>query len=152
MSPYREHGYPGDDSWLEGSPVSKRHKYKKAQTITAVQLDLATKGFTYDKWGHEQVCKRGDWIVDNCGDIYTISSESFAATYQLVSPGRYVKTTPVWAEVAGKAGKKKTKEGFTDYEPGDYVVSNNEDGSDPYAVSKAKFEEMYELVKEDDED
>lgn len=134
--------------------MSKRRKYRKVPTITAVQLDLATRGFAYDKWGHEQVCKRGDWVVDNSGDIYTVDSDIFAATYQLVSPGRYEKTTPVWAEVARKAGKVKTKEGFTDYESGDYVLSNNEDDddhSDEYAVEKAEFEKTYELVQENDE-
>ena len=134
--------------------MSKRRKYKKVQTITAVQLDLATKGFAYDKLGHEQVCKRGDWVVDNSGKIYTVDSDVFAATYRLVSPGRYEKTTPVWAEVARKAGKVKTKGGFTDYEPGYYIVSNNEDDddhSDEYAVEKAVFEKTYELVKQNDE-
>jgi len=131
--------------------VSKCRKYRKkpSQAITAVQLNLEIEGFTYHKWGHEQFCKRGDWLVDGNGDIYTVSKESFAATYTSVSPGRYIKTAPVWAEKARAAGKVKTKEGFTDYVGGDYLVSNHEDGSDPYAVSKADFEELYELAKDE---
>ena len=90
-----------------------RRKYKKKPTsfITAVQLDLDTEGFTYNKWGGKQVCKKGDWLVNNNGDTYTVAEESFAKTYKFVSPGVYVKSAPVWAEVAEKAGNIKTKEG-----------------------------------------
>jgi hypothetical protein len=56
----------------------------------------------------------------------------------------YVKSTPIWAEVATKAGKVKTNEGVSHYEAGDYLVSNNEDGGDAYSISAAKFERMYE--------
>ena len=131
--------------------MSARGKYKKkpSQPVTAVQLDLETDGFTYEKWGGKQVCQRGDWLVDTNGDIYTVSEDSFAATYERVSAGRYVKTAPVWAEVARDVGKVETKEGPTHYEAGDYIVSNNEDGSDAYAISKVKFEEMYELADVD---
>lgn len=127
-----------------------RRKYKKRPTefVTAVQLDLDTEGFEYNKWGGKQVCKQGDWLVDNQGDKYTVSQESFAKTYEFVSPGVYVKSAPVWAEVAEKAGKVKTQEGETAYEVGDYLVSNNEDGTDAYAVSAEKFESMYVLAKD----
>ena len=37
----------------------------------------------------------------------------------------------------------KTKEGATRYEAGDYLVSNNSDGTDQYAIEAAKFETMY---------
>ena len=130
--------------------MSERRKYMKKSTsfVTAVQLDLDTKGFTYNKWGGKQVAKRGDWLVDNDGDKYTVSRDSFAETYKLVSPGVYVKSAPVWAEVAEKAGKVKTQEGETAYKPGDYLVSNNEDGTDAYAIDKEKFVSMYELASE----
>ena len=51
-------------------PVGLRRKYKKKPTsfITAVQLDLDTEGFTYNKWGGKQVCKKDDWLVNNNGD------------------------------------------------------------------------------------
>jgi hypothetical protein len=56
-----------------------------------------------------------------------------------------MKTTAVWAERATQAGSVKTKEGSTQYEPGDYLVSNNSDGSDEYAMKADKFEELYTL-------
>lgn len=129
--------------------MATRRKYKKKPTsfITAVQLDLDTEGFAYNKWGGQQLCKRGDWLVDNAGDKYTVSQESFAKTYELVSPGVYTKSAPVWAEVADKPGKVRTNEGETAYEIGDYLVSNNPDGSDAYAIAAAKFLEMYEAAK-----
>jgi len=83
--------------------------------------------------------------VDNEGSIYTVDSEVFASTYQEKSPGIYVKTTSVWAEVATEPGVVDTREGKSHYQPGDYLVFNNEDGTDAYCMSVAKFESMYEL-------
>ena len=123
----------------------QRYRKKADQFVIAVQLDLDTGGFGYRKWGADQRCKRGDWLVDNGGDIYTVDSDVFTATYRKVGPGRYVKTTPVWAEVATESGSVVTKEGKSCYQAGDYLVYNNEDGSDAYCVSTAKFESMYEL-------
>ena len=117
---------------------------RASQFVVAVQLDLDTLGFTYKKWGDTQTCKRGDWIVNNNGDTYTIDSESFARTYRSNGPGTYVKSVPVWAEVASTAGSVRTKEGATYYEAGDYLVANEETGVDAYAVSRAEFERMYE--------
>jgi hypothetical protein len=126
--------------------MSERRKYKKRpdQTVHAVRLDLETDGFTYRKWGADQRCKRGDWLVDNDGDVYTVDADSFARTYRHVGDAAYVKTTPVWAERADAAGDVTTKEGATHYERGDYLVFNQEDGGDAYAVAKADFERMYE--------
>jgi hypothetical protein len=123
-----------------------RLKYVKraSQRVVAVQLALDTAGFTYRKWGSEQRCKPGDWIVNNDGEVYTVDSASFERTYRPVGVGTYVKTTPVWAEVAREAGSVPTKEGATNYKAGDYLVFNQEDGGDPYSVSADKFEEMYE--------
>ena len=79
-------------------------------------------------------------------EIYTIEEDTFARTYRQRSPGVYFKDAPIWAEVATEAGTVETKEGTTRYEAGDYLVSNNEDGSDAYAVERDSFEEMYELA------
>ena len=130
--------------------MGMRRKYKKKPTsfITAVQLDLDTQGFAYNKWGGQQVCKRGDWLVDNDGDKYTVSEEAFARTYEFISPGVYTKSTPVWAEVADKPGKVKTNEGETAYEAGDYLVSNNQDGTDAYAIGAEKFRELYDVAED----
>ena len=127
--------------------MGKRRRYKKRpdQYVVAVQLDLDTAGFTYRKWGAEQRCKRGDWLVDNNGDIYSVDPEVFAKTYRKTGDGTYVKTTPIWAEIATEDGSVPTKEGESHYKSGDYLVYNNEDGTDAYCISAAKFESMYEL-------
>ena len=126
--------------------MSTRRRYRKRadQFIVAVRLDLEGAGFSYRKWGAEQRCKAGDWLVDNDGDVYTVDAEVFERTYRRVRPGHYVKTTPIWAEQAEVDGKVATKEGESHYRAGDYLVSNNEDGSDAYCISRDKFEAMYE--------
>ncbi len=127
--------------------MSERQRYRKkaGQSVRAVRLDLEFDGFTYRKWGAEQRCRQGDWLVDNQGDTYTIDADVFAKTYREIDPGVYVKSTPIWAVVATEAGEVETVEGVSHYEAGDYVVSNNEDGTDGYCISAAKFVEMYEL-------
>lgn len=125
----------------------QQYRKRPGNEVIAVRLDLDTEGFTYRKWGGEQRCKAGDWIVHNDGDTYTVDAETFADTYRKVGPGLYLKTTPVWAIKADVAGSIRTKEGSTDYEAGDYVVYNDADGKDCYAVSKDKFERLYEAVK-----
>ena len=128
-----------------GASRGRLRYFKRAnQSVVAVQLALEGVGFAYQKWGGTQNCKAGDWLVDNNGDIYTIDAETFARTYQQVGHGRYVKATPVWAEVAKEPGRVKTKEGSTEYAPGDYLVFNEEDGGDAYAVEASTFEAMYE--------
>lgn len=123
----------------------KRYRKKADQYVVAVELKLETEGFIYRKWGAEQRCKRGDWLVDNGGDIYTVDREVFAATYRQVAPGHFIKITPIWAEVAAEPGVVKTKEGASHYDAGDYLVSNNEDGTDAYCMGATKFESMYTL-------
>jgi hypothetical protein len=123
----------------------KRYRKKTDKGVVAVQLNLDTEGFAFKKWGAEQRCKPGDWLVDNAGDTYTVDAEVFVRTYRNVSPGIYVKSTPVWAEIATRAGFVPTKEGKSHYRPGDYLVFNNENGSDGYCVSPEKFLTMYEL-------
>jgi len=122
----------------------KRYRRKADQYVVAVQLSLDTDGFTYRKWNDDQRCKRGDWLVDNDGDIYTVDAEVFARTYRELRPGAYIKTTPVWARPAEQDGHVATQEGRTHYRAGDYLVSNNKDDSDAYAIGAAKFEAMYE--------
>jgi len=108
-------------------------------------LSLETPGFTYHKWGAQQTCKRGDWLVNNDGDIYTVDHAVFERTYQPVSTGLYRKVTPVWAEPATEAGSVITIEGESHYQAGDYLVYNNEDGTDAYCVARDAFEAMYEV-------
>lgn len=122
----------------------RRYRKKVDRFVVAVKLDIDTAGFTYRKWGSERRCKPGDWLVDNNGDIYTIDGGAFARTYRSLGAGAYVKTTPIWAEKADQPGRVATKEGRSFYNAGDYLVSNNEDGSDAYCISAATFESMYE--------
>ncbi|HID82737.1 MAG TPA: hypothetical protein EYH06_10985 [Chromatiales bacterium] len=126
--------------------MTTRKKYrKKADSfIIAVQLNLETDGFKYQKWGAEQYCKKGDWIVENSGETYTVDNKVFQKTYRKIDSGKYVKTTPVWAEVATESGSVPTKEGESHYKAGDYLVYNNEDGTDAYCISAEKFKSMYE--------
>jgi hypothetical protein len=130
---------------------SQRQRYiRRPDTpVIAVRLALDTEGFFYQKWGGTQHAKSGDWLVDNGGDVYTVDGDVFARTYRPTGPGTYVKGTPIWAERAGHAGSIQTKEGVTHYDQGDYIVSNNEDGSDQYAVAAAKFESLYTPADQD---
>lgn len=125
--------------------MAARRKYvKRAATfVVAVQLDLQTAGFTYRKWGGKQTCKRGDWIVDNAGDVYTVDRKVFARTYREASPGLYRKFAPVWAEVANQGGSIRTKEGVTNYKAGDYLVFNDKQRKDGWAVKAPSFKAMY---------
>ncbi|MFZ1199534.1 MAG: hypothetical protein WAO07_05145 [Desulfobacterales bacterium] len=112
-----------------------------------MRLDLETDGFTYQKGGSEQRCKRGDWLVDNDGDIYSVDGAVFEKTYRKTGPNVYIKTATVWAEVAASPGRIVTKEGESSYRAGDYLVHNDEDGTDDYCISAGKFESMYEVYE-----
>ena len=122
----------------------KRYRRKPDQFVTAVQLRLEIQTFTYLKWGGMQRCKQGDWLVDNGGDVYTVDGDVFAATYRPLRPGAYLKVTPIYAVKAAGDGRVKTKEGVSAYRAGDYIVSNNVDGSDAYCISAERFDAMYE--------
>jgi hypothetical protein len=99
----------------------------------------------YRKWGGLQRCKRGDWLVNNQGDVYTVDGETFERTYRMVTPGVYEKDSPVWAEEAQKSGTIQTKEGSTAYTVGDYLVFNDPGGQDGYAMPAETFHSLYEL-------
>jgi hypothetical protein len=124
-------------------PARRRYVRKPDRPVIAVRLALETDGLVYRKWGGEQRAKAGDWIVDNDGDVYTVDADVFARTHRLTGPGTYVKTTPVWAERAQRAGSVKTKEGVTHYDKGDYLISNDKEGSDVYGIRADKFESLY---------
>ena len=126
-----------------------RRAYRKraGTAVTAVRLDLDTDGLLYRKWGAQQRGKPGDWLVDNDGDVYTVDATSFAATYERTSPGRYHKRVPVWAERAERAGEVRTREGVTRHVAGDYLVANDVDGKDAYAMSAERFHRLYEPIE-----
>jgi hypothetical protein len=114
------------------------------QAVTAIQINLEIPGFSYEKWGSIQQCKKGDWLVENNGEVYTVDAESFALTYTCISPGRYLKTAPVWAEIATSDGQINTKEGVSHYKAGDYLVYNQEERKDGYCITAEQFVKMYE--------
>jgi hypothetical protein len=122
----------------------REYRRRVQTTVTAVRLELETEGFVYRKWGGEQRCKAGDWVVNNSGDVYTVDAGSFERTYRMISAGVYEKSGRVWAEVAETAGTIRTKEGATDYSAGDVLVFNEPGGGDGYAMSRSKFERLYE--------
>lgn len=129
--------------------MRSRFRRRSDQAVTAVQLALDFDGFTYRKWGGTQTARAGDWLVDNGSEVYTVAADSFARTYRQMSPGRWLKTGPVWAKQARRSGSVATKEGRTHYGAGDWLVSNAEDGSDAYAISAETFAQLYE--PDDDE-
>jgi hypothetical protein len=126
----------------------KQYRRKQKTTVTAVQIDLETEGFTYQKWGGEQRCKPGDWLVNNQGDTYTVDGTTFERTYRAVSPGVYEKVASVWAERASEPGSIGTKEGATAYQRGDWLVYNDAQRKDGYAMTAEKFESLYEEAGE----
>lgn len=125
--------------------TNNRYQKKANNPVQAVQLKLDMPGFSYKKWQSEQHCKAGDWLVDNAGDVYTVDQTVFENTYQQTQPGNYIKVTSIWAEQATVDGVIDTMEGKTHYQAGDYIVYNNADQTDGYAVDKEKFETMYQL-------
>lgn len=129
----------------------RKYSRKKQTPVVAVQLDLDTEGFTYNKWGGAQKCKRGDWIVNNHGDTYTVDSNTFDRTYRTVgsdNPGLYEKHATIWAKRAETDGSIRTKEGVTEYKKGDYLVFNDSRGDDGYAMSEDTFNSLYEPAEE----
>ena len=85
--------------------------------------------------------------MNNQGETYTVDAASFERTYRMVTPGVYEKFAPVWAERVTAAGSISTKEGATAYQPGDWLVYNNADRIDGYAMTAAKFNELYEPLE-----
>jgi hypothetical protein len=122
----------------------RRFRPREQRLVAAVRLALDTDGLRYRKWGGEQLAKAGDWLVDNGGEVYTVDAGSFERTYARRSLGVYEKTAPVWAERADAAGSVATKEGRSAYGAGDWIVSNDEAGTDAYVIDAASFENRYE--------
>lgn len=125
----------------------RKYQRRSETSVTAVQLDLDTDGFTYRKWGGIQQAHSGDWLVNNDGDVYTIERETFERTYRMVGLGVYVKDQPVWARMAEADGMIQTKEGETHFKVGDMIVFNDENEQDGYAMAAEAFERLYEPAK-----
>lgn len=126
--------------------VLRRYRRRAGQPVTAIQLTLDFQFLEYEKWGGVQRAKPGDWLVENDGEVYTVDGETFTRTYQEVSAGRYQKSGVVFAAVVDRAGTIRTKEGWTAYEAGDFVVFNESGRRDGYAMPAGKFESLYDLA------
>jgi len=124
--------------------MRQRYRRKPGQAVTAICLQLELDRFTYRKWGADQCARAGDWLIEHDGEVHTVAADSFARTYRAVGPGRWLKTTPVWAEAATQDGSVATKEGRTHFKIGDWLVSNEPDGSDSYAIRADRFQQLYE--------
>ena len=122
------------------------YKQKDSKIVTAVQLDLDTTGFSFEKWGHTQRCQPGDWIVNSDDDCYTIADSIFRETYKKVSPGRFLKHSHIYAIKVETSGQVSTHEGVTNYKAGDYLIENSADPKDTYAIDAKKFHQLYEPV------
>ena len=131
----------------------KRYRRRDNTHVTAIPLDLIANPdnqpgnplFNYHKWGDTQTAKTGDWLVKNGDEVYTIERQTFEDTYTATdTPGQYIKTGNVWAKRASEPGMIQTKEGSTRYEAGDYLVFNDSEGKDGYAVSANRFLQLYE--------
>ncbi|MCW8907664.1 MAG: hypothetical protein OQL28_10465 [Sedimenticola sp.] len=122
----------------------QRYVRRPDRAVTALRLRLETDGLRYRKWGAEQLCRPGDWLVDSGGDVYSVAADVFERTYREVSPGRYIKTTPVWACQATSEGALETREGESHYRAGDFLVFNNADQSDGYCMSRERFLSLYQ--------
>lgn len=120
------------------------YRKREGTEVFAIQLNLDLEAFTYRKWGGVQTCRRGDWIVDRNGSVHTVAADTFARTYEKVGPATYVKRGVVWAAPASSAGAIATKEGSTHYNQGDFLVWNDKDLTDGYAITKEIFASLYE--------
>ena len=137
----------------------KPYLRRRNTPVTAIPLNLVAKPdnqpcdplFSYHKWDDTQTAKTGDWLVKNGDDIYTVDRQTFENTYTATNvPGQYVKTGKVWARQSGESGTIQTKEGTTRYQAGDWLVFNDPDGQDGYAMSRERFESLYEAEGGDD--
>lgn len=122
---------------------------RKANIVTAIQLNFEKLEFHYEKWGGSQKAKPMDWLLCNNGEAYTVDNESFMSTYVpatgvIQGVGLYSKIGRVWAVKVNHSGKIRTKEGFSDYKKDDFVVYSKKGEHDGYCMSEEKFLSMYE--------
>ena len=113
------------------------------QAVHARRLDLDTDGFTYRKWGGQQRCKAGDWIVSSDGDTYTLDAKTFARNYRHLKDGAYLQPHAGLGRT-GDRGRRGADEGRRHQVSG-WRLSGLEPGRRRrgYAVAKAKFERTF---------
>jgi hypothetical protein len=121
-------------------------RQREERQVTAIRLNLDLEAFAYRKWGGLQKARSGDWLVERNGKVHTVNGDIFARTYRQIAPATYVKQSIVWAKPAESDGAIHTNEGETHYRKGDYLVWNDQEGRDGYAISREVFESLYEPV------
>lgn len=124
-------------------PGLKRYRRRDDAIVAAVRIDLDTDGFTYRKWGGEQVVRPSDWLVDNGREVYPVDAGTFAETYAPIAPGQYRKTARVWARQAEAEGRVASTSGWTRYAAGDMVVFASAAQNDGWAVPCEDFLALY---------
>ena len=85
----------------------RKYQRREKTLVAAVQLDLETEGFTYQKWGGTQIARPGDWLVSSNGNVYTVDCLVFEKTYEFESLGVYRKVGAVWAKQTKKKGESQ---------------------------------------------
>jgi len=125
----------------------KKYRKLSEQWVSAMILDLDFDTLRYRKWGGEQQAVKGDWLVSNGKETYTVNSDSFARTYSAGSDANtYKKVATVWAEEAKSDDVIVTKEGASSYKAGDFLVYNEEGRGDGYAIGQHEFNRNYKEV------
>ena len=137
-----------DGRTVETAPILagsvRRYVQRPGNTVHAIQMTLGIESLTYRRWGDLQSAKDGDWLVERDGQVHTVDADSFTRTYRKVGPALYEKQSTVWAAPAGADGWIQTHEGKTHYRAGDFLVWNNADKTDGYAIEKERFESLYQ--------
>jgi hypothetical protein len=129
--------------------AAERRAYvrREGTAVTAIRMALDFDTFTYRRWGSLQNGKPGDWLVEREGKVHTVDADTFARTYRQTGPGSYVKVAPVLAAPAASDGAIRTQEGKTNYRQGDYIIWNDGEALDCYAIAKEEFERLYQCVE-----
>ena len=145
-------------------------RYRKSATVRALQIsttleaalrdlqdlvgiDLSssleiTSDLGYRKWGGDQSASVGDFLVLNPAagnDLYTCEKTVMLSTYEEVTPNEFLKTASIEAREATSSGEIRTLEGFSKFQPGDFIVTNP--GGDQYVISARNFHEMYDPLE-----
>lgn len=126
----------------------KQYERRPDGLIIAIQirLDLEAGGIAYRKWDSEQWGKRGDWLINDDGDTYTVSAENFANDYELSESGLYRNTAKVWAEEATGSGFVEIRGGTAPFVEGNMLVFSDPDRKEGQVFFYNKFNRLYRPV------
>lgn len=128
----------------------RRYKRKGNEVVIAIQLDLDTEGFSYQKQGAERRCNAQDWLLSDRSGTYAVDDSTFARAFEEIGVGQYTMVGIVRAKVSDSAGHIRVGQRKVPHEPGDYLVWDESTQSIGYAVPKDWFEASYVLAPEGD--